>query len=543
MNKLFTPFKKLLIVVIILSMNPNLYSQDVSQYLIGQNAWMPSFKYSGKFETLCPQLNAAGVKMIRIGGTNYNKPASGNNGLTNAQYDILIGAIKGAGAEPIVQLSDALTYQQAKDLVYYLNVTKNWGVKYWSIGNEPDLLGKTSTQIQTYITTIAPGIRDISASAIILGPDLSSYNATTMGQLLGGSSNIAGKDSKGRYFINCATFHCYRKYTDTDVESRIADLVSKVNSVNTSRTDNPLKWGLTEFNITYDNDLESSADNKVWSMYAGQLMAEVYGLGIKYGAMTVTCWATHENGGTRAGTDLGLFDAPTSYTGRSNYYHTQMLGLYKKSTYMPTYIVQGTAKVIATYDATGYQVLIINETGTQQALTLRLDGGTTVISNPLKIKLLNGSVAKEFVSYVEAYGTRLLVFDAAGNLTCNWRYCKTQSDALQPPVVVLALAKVTGSENVATLNESVEGSQENTFTLFPNPTTEGYFTLKLNETAQNEDVRIQVSDIHGRNLYNSTTKNTGTLRINFDKSWASGLYMVTINYKNASINKKLFINN
>ena len=144
---------------------------------------------------------------------------------------------------------------------------------------------------------------------------------------------------------------------------------------------------------------------------------------------------------------------------------------------------------------------------------------------------------------MEAYGTRLLVFDAAGNLTCNWRYCKVQSDALQPPVVVLALAKVIGSENISTLNENLEGSMENAFTLYPNPTTEGYFTLKLNETARNEAIRIQVSDIQGRILYHATTQNTGTFRVNVEKSWASGLYLVTINYKNAIINKKLFINN
>lgn len=518
-------------ILLTLILGDDLKAQVVGPYFMGQNAWMPSFKYSGKFEVVAPKLTAAGIKMIRIGGTNYNKIPSGNDGLTYAQYDILINSVKGTGAQPIVQISHFLSYQAAKDLVYYLNVTKNYGIKYFCIGNEPDLEGVSSASVKTYITTLAPAIRDITSSAIIMGPECAWMNGGSYGDmlddLLGGSQNVAGKDSKGRYYLDVITYHSYDRYSITEMEDRMIALQTVLTNVNTTRTDKPLGWALTEFNTTSDNSQTGvPADFKVWSMYAGQFYAQVYGLGMKYGAVTVNAWATHEQSGARTGTDLGLFDADPTYTGRSNYYHTMMLGKFIKYNYMPTSSTNGNVKVVSTYSTTtsGYQVLLMNNTATQYSTTVRLSNTAVTTNSTVVVKLLNGTLAKEFVTYVEAYGTRLLVFDQYGNLVENWRYCKTQCDAKVEPVKVLTAGKSLYSLS----NKSeVELISDSRIAVYPNPVKfSNDFFINYNEIDKAKELTI--FDLMGRLIYSKIITSEGPIKINENGQIKPGMYIVKI---------------
>lgn len=509
----------------------DLKAQIIGSYFMGQNAWMPSFKYSGKFEVLAPKLTDAGVKMIRIGGTNYNKIPSGNNGLTYAQYDILINSIKGTGAEPIVQISHFLTYQTAKDLVYYLNVNKNYGIKYFSIGNEPDLEGLSSAAVKTYITTLAPAIRDITASAIIMGPDCAWMNGGSYGNmlndLLGGSQNVAGKDSKGRYYLDIITYHLYDRYNITEIEDRMIAFKTILANVNTTRTDKPLDWALTEFNTTSDNNkVGLPPDFKVWSMYAGQFYAQVYGLGMKYGAVTVNAWATHEQSGARTGTDLGLFDADPTYTGRSNYYHTMMLGKFIKYNYMPTSSNNGNVKVVSTYSTTtlGYHVLLMNNTATQYNATVRLSNTAVTTNSTVMVKLLNGTLAKEFVTYVEAYGTRLLVFDQFGNVVENWRYCKTQSDARVEPIYVSSASKLASTLS----NKSgVDIVSDSKIVVYPNPVKFNNVFF-INYNPKDSDKELTIFDVTGMRVYSKKITSGGSIKINENGQFNPGMYIVKI---------------
>lgn len=509
----------------------DLKAQVIGSNFMGQNAWMPSFKYSGKFEVMAPKLTDAGVKMIRIGGTNYNKIPSGNDGLTYAQYDILINSIKNTGAQPIVQISHFLTYQSAKDLVYYLNVTKNYGIKYFSIGNEPDLEGLSSAAVKTYITTLAPAIRDITASAVIMGPDCAWMNGGSYGNmlndLLGGSQNVAGKDSKGRYYLDIITFHLYDRYNITEIEDRMIAFKTILANVNTTRTDKPLDWALTEFNTTSDNNKTGlPADFKVWSMYAGQFYAQVYGLGMKYGAVTVNAWATHEQSGARTGTDLGLFDVDPTYTGRSNYYHTMMLGKFIKYNYMPTSSNNGNVKVVSTYSTTtlGYQVLLMNNTATQYNTTVRLSNTAVTTNSTVLVKLLNGTLAKEFVTYVEAYGTRLLVFDQFGNIVENWRYCKAQCDARVEPIYVSSASKAASTLS----NKSgVDIISESKIVVYPNPVKfDNVFFI--NYDPKDGDKELSIFDVTAMRVYSKKITSVGPIKINENGQFNPGMYIVKI---------------
>ena len=70
------------------------------------------------------------------------------------------------------------------------------------------------------------------------------------------------------------------------------------------RVDAALLWGLTEVNVTYINpDREISGIGNT-SFLGGQFIAEIYGIGLEFGAFTVDPWCISET--DRVSTDFGF---------------------------------------------------------------------------------------------------------------------------------------------------------------------------------------------------------------------------------------------
>ena len=81
---------------------------------------------------------------MRVGG--YNNDANTPDPFDNAQLDAMVAYARAIGAEPILQVPHAGRHRRATAhagnaaaMVEYANVTKGYGIKYFSIGNEPDL--------------------------------------------------------------------------------------------------------------------------------------------------------------------------------------------------------------------------------------------------------------------------------------------------------------------------------------------------------------------------------------------------------------------
>src|SRR5688572_21441200 len=73
-------------------------AQPLSPYLLGQNAWMPSW-YGGSINQLWDEMQTAGFQTIRVGGN-----AAMNDNKDLAKVIQLIDGVRSAGAEPIVQV-------------------------------------------------------------------------------------------------------------------------------------------------------------------------------------------------------------------------------------------------------------------------------------------------------------------------------------------------------------------------------------------------------------------------------------------------------
>ena len=130
---------------------------------------------------------------MRVGG--YNNDANTQDPFDDAAFDNAVAYARAIGAEPIIQvplLADTSgkppTAATAAGMVTYANVTKGYGLKYFSIGNEPDLYasqglvadptqpaipGYTPADYCATATAYVAAMKAVDPTIKIVGPDLS----------------------------------------------------------------------------------------------------------------------------------------------------------------------------------------------------------------------------------------------------------------------------------------------------------------------------------------------------------------------------------
>ncbi len=126
-----------------------------------------------------PKAIEAGFKYLRYPGGEYGDSID----LFEYQIDDAAALAKDLGAD--LSLSVRLlngTPENAANLVRYANKTKGYNVKYWSIGNEPNLYSRRPDGIPGYDTPrynqewqkIAEAMRAVDPSIKLVGPDVTS---------------------------------------------------------------------------------------------------------------------------------------------------------------------------------------------------------------------------------------------------------------------------------------------------------------------------------------------------------------------------------
>ncbi|MCU0515076.1 MAG: hypothetical protein MUE40_21175, partial [Anaerolineae bacterium] len=81
---------------------------------------------------------AAGIRFMRFpGGSIFDEDG---RSVPNYLVDLFMLAVRQLNVEPSIQVKlFEGTPQEAADLVTYVNITKGYNVRYWYIGNEPNL--------------------------------------------------------------------------------------------------------------------------------------------------------------------------------------------------------------------------------------------------------------------------------------------------------------------------------------------------------------------------------------------------------------------
>lgn len=414
-------------------------AQEISPVLFGQNHWLAQGDEgrTGYLHLLWPKVKEGGVQLVRIGGNAYNiHPPS------RARWTAMVDSVQAIGAEPLLQVPYTFTAEQATALVKHFNAPGRKPIRYWCIGNEPMLHDKISLQeTYVYLSRIAPALRAADPSIKILISDEAWLRQPAYQELCGGSLDLTGKDAAGRWLIDGFSFHSYpngEKFTRQDVvvtgvekirasAKELVSLLEKANFKHGRTGDARLTWALTEINVTYanpDRDIEGIGNP---SFLGGQFIAEVFGIGLEFGALTVAPWCISETDAVK--TDFGFLGLPPDFSPRSSYYHTQMMARYLKGGFMKTVSPDPQLKFVGARSEGQIALLVMNEDAARDhnfRVSLSLDGSPAQMDAGLK-----GSLEVS----VPSQTTRLYVLNTRGKLVERITYGLAHNLRNLPPEV------------------------------------------------------------------------------------------------------------
>jgi hypothetical protein len=123
--------------------------------------------------------------MVETSGMTYLRFPAGNwgdqNDISESQLDLFITQAHQWHAEPHIHVRLlGGTPEKAAELVRYANIEKGYNVRYWSIGNEPNLFKNyTVDQFNKEWRPIAEAMLKVDPKIILTGPEVSQYPPTT----------------------------------------------------------------------------------------------------------------------------------------------------------------------------------------------------------------------------------------------------------------------------------------------------------------------------------------------------------------------------
>ncbi|SFQ81540.1 carbohydrate-binding protein [Hymenobacter arizonensis] len=432
------------------------FSQAISPYLAGQNAWLPTALgtqvFNGQLDRLWPLVKQSQVKMIRIGGNGAN-----SNLVTNQQYIAQIDSIRKIGAEPMVQVAEGrgrFTAAQAAQVVNHVNITMGRNIKYWIIGNEPDLNNASHPNptpvagVEAYIKAFASAMKAVDPTILIVGPENASYNSYYPA-LVGGANDVTGKDANGRYYIDIISFHTY-PFAGTQTRAQVINspqnlantvtnllgLMANANALHNRTGAAALRWALTEFNVDYANPTANTVEGVgVHSFLNGQYWAEVFGVGMKYEGVSMQPWSIHEGSGARGVGDLGYIDGNTASTfkPRSAFWHEMLVSENLHGTNLNATDNQALVKVLSSTDNGTTAVMVLNESDVADYdFTVQLNANAAPGTAALKINV-PANINNFYTDKIFAQSTLVLLFNSQGALTSKIVYSLQHAQNTMPP--------------------------------------------------------------------------------------------------------------
>jgi len=370
----------------------------ISAFAFGQNYWdWVDWSNSGVTgltgtETLVTALQ---LNVIRAGGNNNdtNSPSA----FDTSQIDKFVAYCRTVGAEPILQVplvadpdGGPATAQNAADMVTYVNVTMGYDIKYWEVGNEPDLYPTNydagfavqnaadyCTQFAAYVTAMRAAnaaAPDGGVALQFLGPELS-------------YKYVAGDDWLTPFLDGCkddvdiVTIHRYPfSGPETSVQGALTDVRSFQSTVSAvaaivqghARPGTPL--GITEANISYDYALtsytQSSLNAAPGTFYAALWTADVLGAALENNLWTLAFWNIGETSETTSVLGFITSDQPVPA------YYAQWLvsSNFRGQVLAPSGVPAGFS-IYGSYDTAvgSTSILVLNKTTAPSGLTLAVD--------------------------------------------------------------------------------------------------------------------------------------------------------------------------
>lgn len=309
----------------------------ISPYVYGSNMNLYSIIPMG----LMDEAQSLGLGMVRFGGGDTDRMD-----MRTSILDLFVLQMQQIGAEPMwsVRLLGG-TPEQAAEWVRYANIEKGYDIRYWSIGNEPNLfvalMGAetyTADDLAREWRAIAEAMLEVDPDIMLVGPDITQYvvlNADDMDNLeyLPPSQGGTPLDAEGNDWLEAflrmnsdlvdyVAIHRYPYPGGTGSGATIEGLpqyshewdvaIPNLRKVIREYAGRDIPIAVTEINSNSANSVggEASLD----SFYNAIWLGDVIGRLIRNGVEIVTQWDL-QGGSNRGWGILGSFDVrPTAHT-------------------------------------------------------------------------------------------------------------------------------------------------------------------------------------------------------------------------------------
>lgn len=300
------------------------------------------------------------------------------------------------------------------------------------------------------------------STILIVGPELSASSGDPSYYLfkmidtltsprttgLWAANNIMGRiPGMGKYYVDFFSYHMYNYDGSTASQprawvidrlcaaqkdsARMAWMKARLDSVNLSRSANPIKPVITEANLTYASAGTQPANDsfqrtKASSFIAGQQWAEMACLGILNGFEWINFWGVME------GSKLGYLTNKHNATFKSTYRHLQMLGEWftPGSTFFKASEDSANTgkniKMLKSYACNSgcYIAIMVMNQDTLGTADKRYNvnlNNTFQYTNPYNLKF-NIGLNKNYTDTIEPGSTTFLIFDCGGGIAQKFRY-------------------------------------------------------------------------------------------------------------------------
>jgi hypothetical protein len=298
--------------------------------------WMPA--YGDDVAGTEAQVAALAPALMRVGGDNNDTNTA--TPFDDSAFDTAVAYAHAIGAEPIIQvplLADTAgnppTPATAAAMVTYANVSNHYAVKYFSVGNEPDLYatqgspinpsapaipGYTAVDYCAAATAYVAAMKAVDPTIKIVGPDLAEKYAGGGGPddwlttILTTCGDLFDVIAIHRYPFEAKEATVAAAAADEASFRYVMGVVRHAMQA-TGYADKPL--ALTEMNIAYDGALcvlgadPGTVGSALW-------LADAVGTAIELGLWTTAVWDISDGGGYA----LGLIGPAPGHVPRPEYY-------------------------------------------------------------------------------------------------------------------------------------------------------------------------------------------------------------------------------
>lgn len=363
---------------------------EISPYIFGSNMNL----YSIIPVPLMEPAQTLGINFMRFGGGDTDR-----DDVRRTTIDLFMYQMRQLGAEPM--MSARLlggTPEAAADMVRYTNVEKDYNIRYWTIGNEPNLFVElmgvssyTAHDLARDWRAIAEAMLEVDPDLVLVGPDLTQYailnaddidNVEHLAPSQGGDPfDENGVDWLKTFLemngdlVDVVSVHRYpfpgAGQTGATVEGLRANtaewdvFIPNLRTVINAWAGRDIPIGVTEINSNSANSIggEASLD----SFYNALWLSDILGRMINNDVEIVTYWDMQGSTGRGWGL-LGAYELrPTAYTYRMyTNFGTERLAAQTGDTTVNVYAAQREDGALT--------VMVINLGDEAQTKTLVLDG-------------------------------------------------------------------------------------------------------------------------------------------------------------------------